>query len=266
MNPLGNSKGQYVLGAAIMAGVITFILVLSSQSKMSTTLQTRSKEKAAMDAQMAIDQFAMELKKAYDLAAPAPESNGAAAFARTSQLAISVPTAAPPEDVYFYIPSTSFPSGSNEICVHRSDGRDALITGTPRICIHVPEDLSASIEPDGIRIDFKRPYIDPNAGQRFYSFFRLMHKILPQAAQASIEGIYQPTLPAAGPSVAVVAVNSDADPLFSYRYADFNYTPKTDRFFLNVKFCVKYANDCAADELIYQTYVFLKAPASSQGL
>lgn len=63
MNPLRNEKGQYVLGAAILAGIITFILVLTSQSKLSTTLQTRSKEKAALDAQMAIDQFAMELKK-----------------------------------------------------------------------------------------------------------------------------------------------------------------------------------------------------------
>lgn len=264
MNPLRNEKGQYVLGAAILAGIITFILVLTSQSKLSTTLQTRSKEKAALDAQMAIDQFAMELKKAYDLAAPAPESNNAAAYAKTSQVPISA--ASPPANVDFYIPSTSFPSGTNEICVHRSDGRDAIITGTPKICIHVPADLSASIESDGIRIDFKQPYFDPNAGQRFFSFFRLMKKVLPEPARASIEENYQPTLPAAGPTVNLVNVNSDADPVFRYRYADFNYAPQPDRFFLNIKFCVKYANDCTADELVYQTYVFFKAPTTTQGM
>jgi hypothetical protein len=272
MKILRNEKGAMVIAGAILAMLITLILIVATQSRMQSTVQAKSRYKALLDAQLAIDQFAIQLKHGYELATPSPESNGASPiYPLASTATWNIPTlpVGSTEPIQFYLPSTSFPNAVNEICVHRSDGRDdallpVVIVGVPRICIKIPDNLSASLDQNTIRFFPKRPAFSNSPDSKFFAFFQLLSRIAPQDANADLSDAYGPNLTGSLPSVPLTNITGDADLAFQIRYANNNYAPKTDRFFLNINFCVKYANDCTPEELIYQTYIFLKPPKTSQ--
>ncbi len=266
MKLISNEKGMYLIGAAILAGILTTLLIFATQHRLTSTLETRSRSKAMLDAHLAIDRFAMELKRAYELATPVVESNGALPIS-------SLPTTSWPfkpygpvvDTIQFYIPSSSFPNNENQICAHRSDGRDSAITGgTPKICINVPADFGAQIDKDGLTLYPKYPGEPPSASKKFFALMRFLKKLGPQQASADLMDVYAPDIAAgAPPSIPLVSVNADGNPNFKAQYADFNYSVQPDKFFITVKFCVKYANNCTPEEKISQTYVFLKPPQSS---
>ncbi len=274
MKIIRNQKGAMVLMAAIMAVLLTMILIVATQSRMQNSLQSKSRYKALLDAQLAIDQFAIELKRGYELAMPSPESNNASPIPLgTPVVTWNIPAlpVGSTEPIQFYLPSSSsaFPNAANEICVHRSDGRDGvlfpiLVLGAPRICIKIPDNLSASLDPSGIHFYPKKPTAPDFPASKFFAFFNLFNRLIPQDANADLNDVYGPALTGPIPDIPMTGINSDADLIFRIRYADNSYAPRDDRFFLNINFCVKYTNDCTPDELIYQTYVFLKTPKSSQ--
>lgn len=246
-----NNRGVAILLFVFAMSIVVYILTLSIQSKIDNTLALRAKSKALNDVQIAIDQFAVGLKRAYDLGTEAPSSFGLSM--KTPTTTFNQLSSGP---IHFYIPATELSAGAlsgvstsvNQICVNRFDMFDFLAAGSSLnkpICLEIPTDLFALL-----KFFEKKAY-----------------------AQSTVESIYDPgdALVTAFSGVSVSGVNPGV-PNFRNRYFGQLDCPTANadtnsRFFcLNVKICPKLGGDsasCLDEEFVKQTYVFFRPPKVS---
>lgn len=261
MKCLDNSKGLFIIGLTLVSGLVAFIFISATSSKMANYSELNAQSKVLLDAQMAIDKFAFDLKKAYDLATPPPDSQGGDASAVIYSATATWPLSET-ENIKFYLPN-----GDNKVCVSRSDARDAefLIAGTQvnKICVLVPGDLFARVEDNQLYVDFR--WEETQARPSYLERMQLLSKFFKiSSATAAAGAIYEPDIPSGQGVVSLVNVNRDGDAIFQMRYGshrcDLNLN---SQFCININICVKYGGACSSEEYIKQTYVFARVPEKS---
>jgi hypothetical protein len=256
-----DSKGFVILGFTLVSAVIAFVFISSTTSRVAKLSAVYAKSKSLLDAQIAIDDFAVDLKRAYDLATPPPDSTSG-----TIKTSLHVPSFTwsnrSGESIGFFVAD-----GSKKICVSRSDARDSnfFVPGSKvsKICINLPGDFFVRVEKNQLYVHYtgskNLTYSrSPDRARLLFEAFR------PSLASAGVDIIYDPDIPSGKGVLSLSNISRETDETFRKRYADYECTKLTSvQFCVNINICVKYDGKCDASEYIKQSYVFAKVPEKS---
>lgn len=261
---MNNNKGAATILIVFVVGIIIFMLVTSIQSRSVNLFKIRSRNRAALDVYNAIEPLGVQLKRGYDIANDAPDSNGVQPFPPTKSSADIVAG----ETIKFYLPEAddgalSIDSGiknlENELCIHRADMFDFNSDVRP-ICVKIPEDLFTKNLNYEIKINL------PMMTDSFFqiagnSKIHISDLLIPSAHAKS--DIYEPEILSTYPGIVQVN-NADKTGIAKQYFGDLNCQVANagglEYFCLNLKICAKFDGTCADSEFIKQSFVIYKNP------
>lgn len=266
-----NQSGAILIVLSLMISVISIGMMFYLQSAHQTQLALKSRIKALNDATLALEQIGSELKHAYELSAPAPNSNPALPlYKRTPTLQVT-PTGTDPltRSITFFLPSRNSKStnsgvsqGVNQICVNRSDLSDfssnpLLVSNIKTICISLPSDLE--VKSTYPTLDLNWPILPPTHKQAW----------LPQLIESSLSYAQSnhhsaPSLPTT-PTTLISQSNTNLHASFRKQYFSDLNCPNTNQtsaviFCLTVRLCIQASGSCSDEQYLKQTFVYYRNP------
>lgn len=240
-----NQKGYASIAVAVLISVLALVLYNSVQNSTRTFLAETFRYRARLDAEAAIDVFAGELYRAFIMGGSMAEGVNNPRY-RTTDLIVH-------NGVSLYSPAPS------RICFQRS-----IVAGkVDPICVQLPQDLFVKSlnREEGIELVYEGiPKVD-------IPFSELARGIAAQtardlsipAAEAQVQDPWDPGLNAFSALNVPVARNFDLS--FQRDYSRKNCTDPA-HLCLKIRFCVRLQGQCSPEELIRQTYVFERPPAT----
>lgn len=258
----------------ITAAILILIPIIAG--RFATITSQISKYRGYVDGQYAVDQFAEQIKIAYDLATPIAESGGV----RVLPVTVTSPFGG---GINF-----AFPNG-NRICVPRSQGplmkpgSLGVSAAIEKICVQFTNSAPNTTEGFGSQANWRPPQISfpqvtevtrtvTSSVTGWKGWTQGLHAMLQPSAHALSVLPSDPGPVSNAPLSTAINVpattDATAQKLFKVRYTnnDCNINLPPDRFCLPIKFCLKFNGICSSAELVTQTYIFLKPPQTGLGL
>lgn len=244
----GFAGAMLVIAVAVVVGVI----IVGVVTKMGTLNKSYDKSRAYYDSEIAIENFAVALKNAYDkanyLQDTPPQTAGTAAkddYGCPGKI-VTVGTGAKQVRLCW-----EYSSG---LCSKRSlnAGLDICVDpGSLQVNQLKTDEWMVAFEPNPKTLDQQLQFFKEATRQ-------VLNEISLPVAQANLE-TFMPAIPG-GASVNTFALNNIAE-----NKPDALTCTTAQYQCLKVSFCVKNGSSCSADDLVRQTYIFAVPAKTTQG-